>query len=103
MPVPSNDRFAAAFARVADARYAIDILESCGLAPIDIDIETVTDERGAVQLVILRIVIAGEARDRVLAAISGGHGVPLAPADGAQPSSASSATPSTSTPPARVA
>ena len=74
---PSSDRLAAAFAREADAQYAIGILESCGLAPIDVDIETVADEHGAVQLVILRIVIAGEARDRVLAAISGGHGVPL--------------------------
>ena len=80
MPAPArdhNDQYSAAFARVADARYAIGILESCGLAPVDVDIETVTDERGAVQLVILRVVIAGEARDRVLAAISGGHGVPL--------------------------
>ena len=80
MPAPAtdhNDQYSAAFARVAAARDAIGILESCGLAPVDVDIETVTDERGAVQLVILRVVIAGEARDRVLAAISGGHGVPL--------------------------
>jgi hypothetical protein len=79
---PAPDQLSAAFARVADAKYAIGILESCGLAPVDIDIETVTDERGAVQLVILRVVIAGEARDRVLSAIAGGHGVPLTdPAD----------------------
>ena len=93
-----SDRLAAAFAREADAQYAIGILESCGLAPIDVDIETVADEQGGVQLVILRIVIAGEARDRVLAAISGGHGVPLPDAtDGERASSTSTE------PPAQVA
>lgn len=82
MPAPhadaTTDRFTAAFARVTDARYAIGILERCGVEPVDIAIDTVPDERGGVQLVILRVEIAGVARDRVLAAISGGHGVPVA-------------------------
>lgn len=76
-PSTPADRLTAAFARVADARYAIGILESCGMAPVDIKLETVDDGRGGVSLVILRIEIGGIARDRVLAAISGGHGVPV--------------------------
>ena len=82
----ATDRVTAAFARVTDARYAIGILERCGVEPVDIAIDTVPDERGGVQLVILRVEIAGVARDRVLAAISGGHGVPMADqADPARP------------------
>lgn len=76
MPV-ATDMVTAAFARETDARYAIDILERCGLEPVDITIDTVADDRGGVQLVIMRVEIAGVGRDRVLAAISGGHGVPM--------------------------
>lgn len=76
-PSTPADRLTAAFARVADARYAIGILESCGMAPVDIKLETVDDGRGGVAIVILRIEIGGIARDRVLAAIAGGHGVPV--------------------------
>lgn len=82
-PSTPAHRLTAAFARVADARYAIGILESCGMAPVDIKLETVDDGRGGVSLVILRIEIGGIARDRVLAAISGGHGVALADPDAA--------------------
>ena len=67
----------AAFARAVDARYALGILETCGHAPIRVTLESMTDERGEVQMVILHIEIEGMARDRVLAAFSGGHGVPL--------------------------
>lgn len=81
MPVADQhlptDRLTAAFARVADARYTIGILESCGMAPVDIELETLDDGRGGVSLVLLRIEIRGGARDRVLTAISGGHGVPV--------------------------
>jgi hypothetical protein len=73
-----TDRVTAAFARETDARYAIGILERCGVEPVDIAIDTVQDQDGRVQLVVLRVEIAGVARDRVLAAISGGHGVPMA-------------------------
>ena len=78
LPDAATDRVTAAFARVTDARYALDILERSGVEPVDIALDTVQDERGGVQLVILRVEIAGIARDRVLAAISGGHGVPVA-------------------------
>lgn len=67
----------AAFARITDARYAIGILESCGTAPVKVSIETVDDARGGVAVVILRIEVDAGGRDRVLAAISGGHGVPV--------------------------
>lgn len=83
---PATDQVTAAFARVTDARYAIDILERCGVEPVDIAIDTVQDELGRVQLVIMRVEIAGVARDRILAAISGGHGVPMAdPAEVGRP------------------
>jgi hypothetical protein len=74
----ATDRVTAAFARVTDARYAIGILERCGVEPVDIALDTVEDGRGGVQLVILRVDTADVARERVLAAISGGHGVPVA-------------------------
>lgn len=80
---PTTAQVTAAFARVTDARYAIDILERCGVEPVDIAIDTVHGADGRVQLVIMRVEIAGVARDRILAAISGGHGVPMA--DSAEP------------------
>lgn len=76
-PIAQTDRLTAAFARVSDARYAIGILESCGMEPLRIALETVGDGRGGVAMVIMRVEIGGIARDRVLAAISGGHGVPV--------------------------
>lgn len=84
----SPDRLTAAFARVADARYAMGILERCGMALVDIKLETLDDGRGGVSLALLRIDIGDVARDRVLAAISGGHGVAVpepAPATVASP------------------
>ena len=39
--------------------------------------ETVADERGGVAVVILRIQVDAGGRARVLAAVSGGHGVPM--------------------------
>lgn len=77
-PVASTaDRVSAAFARETDARYAIGILERCGVTPGDIDIDRIEDGRGGVQLVILHVGIVGVGRDRILAAVSGGHGVPM--------------------------
>jgi hypothetical protein len=79
---PPAERLTAAFARFADARYAIGILETCGDGPVRATVEPVMDDRGEVQLVMLHIEIGGIARDRVLSAISGGHGVTMsAPAD----------------------
>lgn len=74
---PTIDRVSAAFARETDARYAIGILERCGVEPSEIDLDRVEDGRGGVQLVILHVGIMGVGRDRILAAISGGHGVPM--------------------------
>lgn len=69
------ERLTAAFARVADARYVIGILESCGDGPIRATLEPVNDDRGVMQLVMLHIELGGIPRERVLSAISGGHGV----------------------------
>ncbi len=78
LPVqPPAERLTAAFARAADARYAIGILETCGDGPVRATLEPVFDDRGEVQLVMLHIEIDGIARDRVLSAISGGHGVAM--------------------------
>ncbi|MEO5885693.1 MAG: hypothetical protein ABIQ58_09295 [Candidatus Limnocylindrales bacterium] len=88
-PVSPNDRVTAAFARVSDARYAIGILESCGLASVHISVETMNDERGEVSLVIMRVELDGISRDRVLTAISGGHGFPVADPRPADPTLAS--------------
>ena len=74
---PPVERLTAAFARAADARYAIGILETCGDGPVRATLEPVFDDRGEVQLVMLHIEIDGIARDRVLSAISGGHGVAM--------------------------
>lgn len=74
---PTDSQITAAFARVADARYAMGILETCGDGPVRATLEPVLDDRGEVQLVMLHIEIGGIARDRVLAAISGGHGVAM--------------------------
>lgn len=79
-PAPDPaERLTAAFARVADARYAIGILETCGDGPVRATLEPIMDDRGEVQLVMLHIEIEGIARDRVLSAISGGHGVTMSP------------------------
>ncbi len=75
---PPAETLTAAFARVTDARYALGILESCGDGPIHATLEPVHDDRGALQLVILHIQIDGIPRERVLSAISGGHGVMMA-------------------------
>ena len=76
-PADLTNHLTAAFARLTDARYAIGILESCGMAPVNVSIGTVNDERGGVAVVILRIEVDADGRARVLAAISGGHGVPV--------------------------
>lgn len=77
-PLRSTDALiSAAFARVADAHYAMGILETCGDGPVRATLEPILDDRGEVQLVMLHIEIDGIARDRVLAAISGGHGVAM--------------------------
>ena len=72
---PPVETLTAAFARVTDARYAIGILESCGDGPIRATLEPVNDDRGVVQLVMLHIEVGGIPRERILSAISGGHGV----------------------------
>lgn len=77
----SADRLTAAFARAVDARYAIAILEGAGTAPVRATMEELRDERGAVSLIVLRVDLTGLDRTRVLAAISGGHGVPIAEPD----------------------
>lgn len=79
-PVPTPvERLTAAFARLTDARYAVGILEACSADPVKASVEPVMDERGEVQLVMLHVDIDGLARERVLAAISGGHGVVVTP------------------------
>ncbi len=74
-PARSGDLLTAVFARMADARYAIGILESCGDGAVRTTVEEVVDDDGSPQLVVLRVEIGGIAMERVLAAISGGHGV----------------------------
>lgn len=72
------DKVTAVFARMADARYALGILETAGDAPIRATIEPVVDDSGNVRLVVLRVELAGLALDRIMAAVSGGHGVAVA-------------------------
>jgi len=74
---PTPERVTAAFARAADAHYTIGILESTGSAPVRATLEELRDERGAISLIVLRVDLTGLDRARVLAAISGGHGVPI--------------------------
>lgn len=77
-----GERLTAGFARAADARYAISILQACGDGPVRASIEPVLDERGEIRLVILRIELEGVSRDRALSAITGAHGVDMTPAVG---------------------
>lgn len=76
----AGERLTAGFARAADARYAIGILQACGGGPVRATIEPVLDERGEVRLVVLQVELEGVSRDRALSAITGAHGVDMTPA-----------------------
>jgi hypothetical protein len=74
-PPIRSERLTAAFARLRDAHYAVGILESAGEAPVRATVEALYDERGAMQLILLRVDLDGLGRERVLTAVAGGHGV----------------------------
>lgn len=82
-PSAQPELLTAAFARAADARYALGILGSSGSSPVRATLEEVRDERGAVSLIVLRVDLTGLDRARVLSAVSGGHGVPIPEPDAA--------------------
>ena len=90
VPAPSA-QVTAAFARLRDAYYAVGILES-GDVPVHATVEELYDERGTVQLILLRVELEGIGLERVHTAIAGGHGVAIPPREPG-PSSRTSAPP----------
>jgi hypothetical protein len=75
-PTPaSTGRVTAAFAGQRDAYYAVGILDSGADVPILATVEELYDERGNVQLVLLRVELEGLDRERILTAVAGAHGV----------------------------
>jgi hypothetical protein len=69
----------AAFARLRDAYYTVGLLESGSPAPVHATVEQLYDERGDVQLILLRVDLEGIGLERVHTAIAGGHGVAIPP------------------------
>jgi hypothetical protein len=78
VPAPAA-QVTAAFARLRDAYYAVGILESGGEAPVLATVEELFDERGTVQLILLRVEVEGLGLERVHTAVAGGHGVAIPP------------------------
>jgi len=75
---PRPHQMTGAFARAADARYALAILERCTGGPISAAVREQLDARGAVEIVLLDIEVGSLEPDQIRAAVSGAHGVLMA-------------------------